>query len=270
MPLTNNIKNLYQDFHYTYGLRNVDDFEVMFINEGYQTISFHLDTPGDGDSPVRFQGSTDGITYDNITFRQIGSDGYTQIGTNGENYIGSIVGLHSVKFVVASAVGSVSLSGSLNGRMTQQVSIMEGHEHGHPPHKIGYSVIHKGFNYTDSSTDTSLTAWTPAQNKRIVITDYLMTYLGSAPNTEFDLTVHDNSTQGNNPSSTTIPPESSWVYSARISTGTASSTNTHAYSIPWIASNVNGSIYIQITNITGGSVSVRGVLHGFEETVDVY
>jgi hypothetical protein len=91
---------------------------------GYNTITFQLTVPTGG--TVQFQSSfDDGVTYTRCTMRGTSSDSYTQITSTSGGFIGSIAGMTHFRVIVTSAG---SAAGTITGRLTKDVSTLEGQE----------------------------------------------------------------------------------------------------------------------------------------------
>lgn len=118
----------YTDFGSAGNLGFALNSEFIFTNTlGYSSICFRLTIPLG--ATVSFKASFDGTTYENLTLRQLGNDGYIQSSSESGAYIGSISCARLVK-VLVTAVGTVI--GSVVGRATREVSTIEGIENAAP------------------------------------------------------------------------------------------------------------------------------------------
>lgn len=219
--------------------------EVVLDNFGnFSTIGFHI--PATSGLSVGFYGSFDDINYETITFRQIGGDGYTQIDLydgSANSHIGSISALRKIKFV--NLYGS-SQSGCVMGRMTTNVSTLEGIEHGNPPHKYGNTPFHKGI-YLNNTTGSGISIVTPPTGFKFIITDIGLSI--SSAGAYVTLYEDDNAAD----------PDK-WVFSAYVKANLA---DTQVYNLnlstPFVSSQVNWPLKLHVSDTT----TVRGVVHGY-------
>jgi hypothetical protein len=169
-----------QDISYILG-KNLND-EVVFENTAkFSTVTAHVHAPTGG--KVCFEGSVNGTEWESITFRDITNDVYASSTNDGTPFIGSVIGLQKIRFrtcVAGSADGSVA------GRASRNVAILEGIEFGHPPHRFGFTPVHKDASYTTAQTGTSI--WTPASGNKFVVTDVIIVASGV---TDADVTLFD-------------------------------------------------------------------------------
>lgn len=143
--------------------------EFVFDNDrGYATIGLRVVPPTGG--TVVFEGSFDGTNYELMPVRSTTTDEYrTQIAST-HNIIGSIAALR--KFRVRVSIAG-SAAGSAIGRVSNQMSLLEGIEFSNAAHKSGYIPMHKDFSFSVTQTNTAI--WTPASGRRFVITDFILT-----------------------------------------------------------------------------------------------
>jgi len=107
-----------------YALNSVFEFDNA---GGYSSIGFGLSIPTG--ATITFEGTLDGINWIEITLRGITSNHYTSTITESDSFIGSISCMQKVRFrtsVAGSAIGTVI------GRVSKEVSTLEGIEHGSP------------------------------------------------------------------------------------------------------------------------------------------
>lgn len=96
---------------------------------GMSTITFTLTIPPA--ATVTFEGSFDeGVSYSTITIRAMGADGYATTATTSGSYVGSIVGCSHVRARVS--VAGSGAAGGVVGRLSQQLSTLEGIENPAP------------------------------------------------------------------------------------------------------------------------------------------
>jgi hypothetical protein len=127
----------------------------------------HVVPPVGGE--ITFEGSWDGIHWEDVTLRQMGYHGYSTKTTEHEDWIGSVATLSY--FRLRTSVGG-SAPGEYNGRFSPMVCMLEGIEHGNQPHKIGSSVVAKDI--TVSSTSAS-EVWKPTAGHKLVVSDIYFT-----------------------------------------------------------------------------------------------
>ena len=106
--------------------------------------------------------------------RSINDDVFASSTTNGSDFIGSIAAVRSFR-VRTSIAGSAA--GSVVGRMQRDAAVLESIEFGYPPHRFGFTPVHKDASYTTAQTGVAL--WTPASGKRFIVTDGLITASGT-------------------------------------------------------------------------------------------
>lgn len=156
---------------------NFDDFDIVIPFalssivevsnvEGYNSIGFHLKPPTGG--KVVFEGSFDGINFTPITVRELSSNGYVQASSIEEDYIGSVSALRSIRLKVVTAG---TANGAIAGRITDNVSTIEGIEQGSAPHNFGYEIKKVSFEFLIPQTNAIIL--TPTSGKRWVITDLI-------------------------------------------------------------------------------------------------
>lgn len=128
------------------------------------TIGFKLTVPVG--ARIRFQGSWDNTNWVDCTFRQMGGHGYSSTTSENESWIGSVSTFKYVRFLTVAA-GS-GIAGSVYGKLSRVVSVIEGIEHGYEPHKIGNTV--KAYSFSGTDTNPIL-VWAPSDSHKLVITD---------------------------------------------------------------------------------------------------
>lgn len=218
-------------------------------NPSYSTIGANINPDGGG--VVNFLGSFDGVNYDQITLRQIGSDGYSYecSGSSPANYIGSISALRSIRF--ANKTGSLSPC-SVVGMMSAEMSTIEGIENGPPPHRFGNKLIHMGFDVSNSTVSNS-GLYTAAPRHKFVLTDLTFGIASAAATT---ITFHEGSGTASNPSQ--------WVFSTYCNLPNNSTEQvTAGFSTPHVADNEQSTLYLT----TSTAVTMRGIIHGYETEV---
>lgn len=216
---------------------------VQVENRGYSTVGLHVVPPSGG--RVLFYGSFDGEHYTNFTFRQIGSDGYSQEAYVEEDYVGSIIGAKALRFVNVSGGSS---DGTVAGTLSTPVCTLEGIEHGAPPHKFGNELFHVGFHMSDGAFSNS-GLYQPTARRKFVIT-YISMGVASADGT--NITFHEGSGTSTSPNK--------WIFTTYVK---SPSTNTQlinaGFTTPYVASSLETPFCIS----SDGSATIRGVAHGY-------
>jgi hypothetical protein len=125
----------YLDFGSAGNLGSALNSEVSITNtNGYSSISFYLTIPTG--ATVVFEDSPDGVNWISCTLRQRGGDNYISSTTSSGGIIGSISGSRLFR-VRVSVAGSTT--GTVMGRITKEVSTLEGIENG-PPNEFFFDV----------------------------------------------------------------------------------------------------------------------------------
>jgi hypothetical protein len=125
----------YEDFGSASNLAAAFNSAVTLTNtNGYNSICFNLTIPTG--ATVTFESTADGTNWTACTLRQKGGDNYITSTTTSGEVIGSISGARSFRVRVSSAG---SAAGSVIGRVTRDVSTLEGIENG-PPSEFYYDV----------------------------------------------------------------------------------------------------------------------------------
>lgn len=164
-------------FGYTSNLAQSLNSSVTIENDlGYSTCAVRVTAPTGG--VVIFEGSIDGINWESLNFRSISHDIFMSNSNNDSDFIGSIIGMRFIRFRVSSAG---STAGTVMGVLTKEVSILESIEFGYPPHRFGYTPVHKDASFTDAQTATAI--WTPTSGKKYIVTDCLITASGTTDGT---------------------------------------------------------------------------------------
>jgi len=229
----------YEDFGSANNLAAALNSEVVFVNNGgYSSLGFTLTIPTG--ATVQFEASFDGVTYDDITLRSVGADGYVKSTTISETFIGSIATARSFR---ARVIVAGSAAGTIRGRASRDASTLEGIEHGYAPHRIGFVGMHFDFSYTTQQTGVAL--WTPTSGKKFVVTDYTFSVEGSAIVTVFDQT----DATGNR------------LFNAelKVTAGTSILID-HAYTLPFVSAATNNILRLT----TSAAITIRGTIHGYE------
>ncbi len=213
-------------------------------NPGMSTICFHITPPNNG--WVQYQGTFDGINYTPITLRQVGDDGYSQESSVPEDYIGSVIGLKSLRFVNMTGASAV---GTVMGTFNRQVSTLEGIENDAPPHKFGNSLFHLGINITGAAVADQL-LYHPSSRHKVAITHISM---GTASTNGSNITVYEGSGMASDPNR--------WVFSTYVKAPVSDTVNiSPSFLTPWVSQYYGSGIYIT----TDGVTTVRGVVHGYQ------
>ena len=127
------------------------------------SIGLHVQPPTGGE--VTFEGSWNGVEWEPVTLRQMGSHGYSSRSAEHENWIGSVATF--VWFRIRVSVGG-SAPGNYHGRFSSQFCTLEGIENTAMPHRIGAAVVTKDISVSSTSARE---LWTPAPGHKIVVTD---------------------------------------------------------------------------------------------------
>jgi len=229
----------YNDFGSANNLAAALNSEVVFVNNGgYSSLGFTLTIPTG--ATVQFEASFDGVTYDDITLRSVGADGYVKSTTISETFIGSIA---TARMFRARVIVAGSASGTIMGRASRDASTLEGIEHGYAPHRIGFVGMHFDFSYTTQQTGVAL--WTPTSGKKFVVTDYTFSVEGSAIVTVFDQT----DATGNRLFNSDL----------KVTAGTSILID-HAYTLPFVSAATNNVLKLT----TSAAITIRGTIHGYE------
>lgn len=220
---------------------------VTFQNSGFNTIAFHINNIVSGQT--QFQGEF-GENFTPITFRQIGNDGYAQFvhsGTSSEDYIGSISAVRSVRLKVTQSGRSIT-SGYIAGRMSRELSVLEGIEHTNPPHKFGNELFHRGFILTNSAvTDSGIVGI--KEGFKIVLT-YLTFGINSSAGT--NVTIHEGTGTAND--------TNSWAFSSYVRTNPNESQFFNVIlSTPFVSATAGK----QISLTCDDNATIRGAVHGY-------
>lgn len=145
---------------------------VQFTNNGFNSIMVYIDVPTSG--AVTFQMSHDGSIWESISLRSINYDTIGSVFTQDGHYFGSIAGTTFIRFLTSTG-GSVD--GSVDGRLSREVAMLEGIEFGNPPHRFGYTPIHVDAQYATAQTGTVL--FTADNGKYSVVTDFYVIVTGA-------------------------------------------------------------------------------------------
>lgn len=157
----------------TSGLNDIVEISNDF---GYNFISFYIDVPLD--SVIQFELTFDGVNWDTFSLRSSLEDVFKTNCSMDCALLGSIIGAKAIRFktiVAGSGVGSVT------GVMNRTTATLESIEFGYPPHRFGFTPIHKDASFTTTQSGTVL--WTPDTDKTIVVTDLDIIVGGTADGT---------------------------------------------------------------------------------------
>lgn len=214
---------------------------VEFDNqEGFVSLGVKVIIPSGG--KVLIEGSFDGVSFSPITFRSLDDDEYEQEIDHDQNLIGSINTLRKIRFRVISAGSS---NGTIIGRASRILSILEGIEHSNAPHNQGFIPIRKNFHFTGQQTNSII--WTPTSDKKYIITDFIINlYNPSVTATTVEIFDETNSS-GN------------WLYKGTIAAGTTEHIVSN-FKFPFVSSVIDNELKLTTSN----GITVSGVLHGYE------
>lgn len=220
--------------------QNENDEFLLNLPDGNSTIGFRVVPPIGG--TVIFEGSFNGITWEEISMRSIDNDLMSHSTDITSNFIGSISGLRKFRIRTSSAG---SAAGTMTGKLQKAVAVLEGIEFGNPPHKFGFTPISKDGGWTSAQTGTTI--WDPTTGNKFVLTDLILIIGG---NTDGVVTIFDetNST-GNIIFKGTIDISNNRQFSFN-----------HAFKVPKVSSAINN--ILKITMSTDMTVDV--VVHGYE------
>ena len=174
--------NNFENFGSASNLAAALNSAVTFDNVGgYSSIGFELTIPTG--ATVVFEATFDGTNWEQIAMRSQDLDLVQSSSTVTGTFIGSIACARQFR-VRVSVAGSAA--GTVQGRAQRDVSTLEGIEFGPPPHKIGFTAVHKDAAFTTAQAGTSI--WTPAAGNKFVVTDIIITGFGA---TDAYLTLFD-------------------------------------------------------------------------------
>jgi hypothetical protein len=227
------------DFTGTIG-QNVDDQYVLENPCAASTIGFHLTMPAG--ARVEFEGTFDLTNWTNVTFREIGQDGFRNHAHVDEDFIGSIAALRAVRWRVSEAG---TAPGCVCGRIIDPPSTVEGIEHGNPPHQLGVAIWRAGIDVTGIATDQVVKAPTAVFHpRRLIITGYALSMSGTGTIRIFDETnAADN-----------------WIFAGEVKSNDQSVISNHTFTPPFVTSAQGNSIKITTT----GTPTIHGILTGYE------
>ena len=144
--------------------KDLNDAYIFDNVYGYSSIGFRCTVPTGG--IVTFEGSFDDANWEPVSMRCVHDDIYTQSTDNGHDFIGSIAAMRKIRWRTSSAG---SANGTVIGRAQRDSSTIEGIEFGYPPHRTGFTPVHKDSHYTTAQTGADI--WTPSSDKKFVVTD---------------------------------------------------------------------------------------------------
>jgi hypothetical protein len=208
---------------------------------GAATVGFHLEVPHGG--TITFEGSWDGLEWNTITMREMGTNGYvTTSAVEHEDYIGSCSSFIYIRF--RTSVGG-STDGRVYGRFSRNVSTLEGIEHGNMPHKVGVDVKAQWFHYSSVATNGTV-ALPTVDHKKLVVSDLHFTISDASSIVVFS----DGSMAQNN-----------LIFRGNLKpTGGASIFVPISFSLPHVFSGTNRPLCFSQT----GAATVDGVVHYYE------
>jgi hypothetical protein len=220
--------------------KNENDVVVFDNAGGYSTIALQITVPTGG--VATFEATFDGSTWVPITLRDVENDVYAQSTDDGTPFIGSIAGARKFRLRTSTAG---SANGTVIGTASRGTSTLEGIEFGWPPHRFGYTPVHKDASYATAQTGADI--WTPATGKKFVLTDLSLICGGT---TDAVVTIFDetNST-GNIIFKGTIDVSNNRQFAWN-----------HAFSTPYISSAANNDLKIT----TSANITIDVVAHGYE------
>jgi hypothetical protein len=220
--------------------KNYDDTFVVENDKGYNTIGIRVDAPTGG--TVQFEGTFDNDTWEPVTLRSIDEDEDVQTTDNGSSFIGSVAALSA--FRIRTIVAGTS-PGTVRGRASVGVSVLENIEHGWAPHKFGHPTVHKDKSYTTVQADQTI--WQPASGKRVVVTDMI---LNASGNTDANVSIYLNSdSEGNRlfKGDVNVTQNNQWTFA-------------HSYRVPFEAQVADYPVNITTSN----GIKLDIMLHGYE------
>jgi hypothetical protein len=219
---------------------DLDDAVVFRNNLGYCTVGLYCDVPLGG--AICFEASFDNVHWEGINLRSLEQDIYMQNTSSSGNFIGSIIGARSIR-VRTCAPGSIK--GTIRGVMDQSVSVLEGIEFGYPPHRFGFTQVHKDIALTETTAGATL--WAPASGKRFVVTDIAIVASGT---TDATLCIfEDVDIQGNRLFRSPIEVVTNKQFAFA-----------HAFKTPFRADNIDKILKVT----TSGNLVVSISVHGYE------
>jgi hypothetical protein len=216
-----------------------DTYEVI-NTRGYSTIAFHCNVPTGGE--ITFEVTYDGDNWESVSFRSVDLDVYTKKTNNGSDFIGSIAGARRIRFRTSIAG---SANGTLKGQIQRDMAILEGIEFGYPPHRFGFTPIHKDATFSTTQTDTPI--WTPETGKRFVVTDLQVSCGGVTDSvvTIFD----DTNVLGNRLFNASVDVTNNKQFFANIPLKT-----------PYLGASINNSLKLT----TSAAIDIDVIMHGYE------
>lgn len=233
------LRTYIQDYSNFGGVANLGSaLNDSFIYEnirGFNFCAFHINVPVG--ATVVFETSFDGTNYVPSTFRSIETDETTQKTTTSGNYIGSISNARKLRMRVSIAgVGT----GSVEGRVSKEVSILEGIEHGWRPDNFTNPQSHIDVEF--AAVTTGGIVWTPDPGKKIVVTNMIVSSDGVNLVTIYDQVNSVGNRLFKNRFSATATPFS------------------HVFSTPFVSGAIGNVIKLDTTS----AATVNITLHGYQ------
>lgn len=231
-----------QDFGSTDNLgQNLND-TVEFDNVGgYSSIAFHCLAPTGGE--VTFEATFDGANWEPVSMRSVTDDVFTNKTDDDSDFLGSISGARKFRWRTSTAG---SAAGTVMGRAQRDAATLEGIEFGYPPHRFGFTPVHKDASYTTAQTGAAI--WTPASGKKFVVTDLILNFHGA---TDANVKLFDETDSSGN-----------YLYKANVDVSLIGGGQPQVISLktPYVASADDNELKIT----TDADIDVDILLHGYE------
>lgn len=226
----------YSNFGGTLNLGSaLNDFFLYENTKGFNSAAFYITVPVG--ATVQFQTSFDGVNFVPSTFRSIETDETTQKTSTSGNYIGSISNARKLRIIVI--IAGVGI-GSVKGRASKEVSVLEGIEHGWRPDNFTNPQSHVDVEF--SAITTGGTVWTPDAGKKIVVTNMIVSSDGVNLITIYDETNAVGNVLFKNRFSANATPFS------------------HVFSTPFVSSAIGNIIKLDTTS----AATVNITMHGYQ------
>ena len=218
----------------------MNDATIFENKRGFSTIAFHCNVPTGGE--ITFEVTYDNSNWESVSFRSVDLDIYTKTTDNGSDFIGSIAGVRKIRFRTSIAG---SASGTIEGQLQRDASVLEGIEFGYPPHRFGFTPVHKDNSFATAQTGTGL--WTPATGKKFVLTDLTIICGGITDGT---VTIFDETNSSGNilfKGAIDISNNKQFFFFFSLRT-------------PYVGSTINNSLKIT----TSAAIDIDIIMHGYE------
>ncbi len=212
---------------------------VTFVNTtGFHSIGFQLTIPVGG--MVAFQGSYDGVIWVEHSVIALSSFGYEFATPIDGPRVASISALKFFRVTVIAPGGSF---GTVIGRASRELSVLEGSTRAPAPHQIGYKCEHIGFEFTVPTTAGIVGIALPPIF-RFVLTDLAFTVEGSGFITMFD----------------EINDSFHWIFRGefKLPANQTQFVNQN-FSTPFVSATGGNRFLVTTTN----TIITRGVFHGY-------